>query len=138
MHEHLRNGMCGVAGFYAGADSRWHSQNGNMRSRLSLWHYLEACPWNLRHWETNYLLCLFTADGRSLQGAHRWVHVVAFSTDGKRMRQRRQGMTLKVWDADKGTRTPSPQGATRGWSCEFCIFKARWQTHRQEAASTRR
>jgi WD40 repeat protein len=68
------------------------------------WRHLEACQWNLRGWEHDFLYSQFTRNQRTLRGHGGPVTCVAYSPDGRRIVSGGQGdPTLKVWDAARGT-----------------------------------
>src|SRR5262249_8665581 len=73
------------------------------------WEHLNGCQWNLRGWEHDYLATRFNKVP-TFRGHTDWVHSVAFSPDGKRIVSGSFDNTVKVWDADKGTKTFSLKG----------------------------
>ncbi len=93
---------------YAGqidlAQREW--QDGNVAHADDL---LDACQWNLRGWEHDYLYTLFHKNQRTFFGHTGAVSSVAFSPDGKRVVSGSHDQTVKVWDADNAM----PRRATR-------------------------
>jgi hypothetical protein len=97
------------AGQIALAQREW--QDGNIDHARDL---IDACQWNLRGWEHNYLHTLFNKNQRTFYGHTGPVSSVAFSPDGKRLVSGSQDHTLKVWDAQTGQQTLSLKGHTGG------------------------
>jgi hypothetical protein len=76
------------------------------------WHYLNACRWDRRGWEHDYLYALMTSGQETLFGHRGRVHSVAFSLDGQRIVSGSEDQTLKMWDAVKGQPILSFKGHT--------------------------
>ena len=76
------------------------------------WHHLDACRWDLRGWEHDYLFTLFNKNQRTFYGHTGGVLSVAFSPDGKRIVSGSEDQTLKVWDATTGQETLTLKGHT--------------------------
>ncbi len=66
------------------------------------WDHLDACRWDLRAWEHDYLRTRLTGRFRRLFGHYSWVYRIAFSPDGRRTASGSQDGTVKVWDAATG------------------------------------
>jgi WD40 repeat protein/serine/threonine protein kinase len=108
------------AGQIALAQREW--RDGDVAHALDL---LDACPWNLRGWEHDYIYTLCTKNQRTLQGHSVPVWSVAFSPDGKRLISGGcywgplgpgQPGEIKVWDVQTGQlmlSLPGPCGAVR-------------------------
>jgi hypothetical protein len=104
------------AGQIALAQREW--QDGNVGHARAL---LDACQWNLRGWEHNYLYTLFNKNQRTFRGHTGPVNSVAISPDGKRLLSGSGGhdpqrqllpWEVKVWDAQTGQQILSLQGHT--------------------------
>ena len=63
------------------------------------WHYLDACRWDFRGWEHDYLFTLFHKNQRMFHGHTDAVNCVAFSPDGERIVSGSNDRTLRMWDA---------------------------------------
>jgi WD40 repeat protein len=74
------------------------------------WDHLNACRWDLRGWEHDYLHTLFTRGQITLRGHGKAVTSVAFSPDGQRIVSGSNDDTLKVWDAATGQETFTLKG----------------------------
>ena len=111
----------------AGAQSEW--EHGDA---VKAWRYLDACRWDLRGWEHDYLYTLFNRNQRTMVSGTP-VSSVAFSPDGRRIASgsrgslvnlafspdRRtavptvtKGSTVQVWDATTGQETLTVKGHT--------------------------
>jgi WD40 repeat protein len=78
------------------------------------WHHLDACRWDLRGWEHDYLFTLFNKNQRPFYGHTGWVSRVAFSPDGLQIVSGSEDQTLKVWDATTGQEILTLKGHTDG------------------------
>lgn len=63
------------------------------------WESLDACRWDFRGWEYDYLFTLINSNQQTLRGHTGSVTSVAFSPDGRRIVSGSNDHTLKVWDA---------------------------------------
>jgi WD40 repeat protein len=58
---------------------------------------LNACRWDLRGWEHDFLYTLFTKNRKTLHGHTNALTSVVFSPDGKRVASGSVDRTVKVW-----------------------------------------
>ena len=77
-----------------------------MRTPKAASYRLDACRWDFRAWEHDYLYTLFTSNQQTMRGHTGPVYGVAFSPDGKRIVSGGGDLNkpgeLKVWDAASG------------------------------------
>jgi WD40 repeat protein/serine/threonine protein kinase len=78
------------------AQRQW--QDGEVAHANSL---LDACRWDFRGWELDYLHELFSSNQRSLAGHQDSVYGVAFSRDGTRLASVSRGGLL-IWELESG------------------------------------
>jgi eukaryotic-like serine/threonine-protein kinase len=79
------------------AQSAWNENNVPL-----MYRYLDACRWDFRGWEHNYLFTLANKNQVTLRGHIGLIMVVSFSADGKRVFTADQRGLVKVWDATTG------------------------------------
>ena len=65
------------------------------------WMHLDACQWNLRSWEHDYLYTLFSSGHRILHGHTRPVDHVAFSPNGRHVVSADR-FTIRIFDVASG------------------------------------
>ena len=85
------------AGQIALAQEAWKS--GDVRLA---YEFLDACRWDHRGWEHNYLYTLFNKNQRTLRGHTAPVTSVAFDREGTRILSGADEQTVKLWDARTG------------------------------------
>jgi hypothetical protein len=95
------------AGQIARAQREW--QDNNVAAARDL---LDACRWDFRGWEHDYLHTLFNRNQRTFYGHTSLVTSVAFSADGQRLASASWDQTVKVWDAVTGQDTLTLKGHT--------------------------
>ena len=66
------------------------------------WNYMDACRWDFRGWEHDYLFTEMNKGFRELAGHTKRLRTVAFSPDGKRIASGSHDKTIKVWDVETG------------------------------------
>ena len=66
------------------------------------WNNLNACRWDFRGWEHDYLFTAMSSGFRRFTGHTDRLRGVAFSPDGKRIVSVGWDKTIKVWDAETG------------------------------------
>jgi WD40 repeat protein/serine/threonine protein kinase len=66
------------------------------------WQHLEKCRTDLRAWEYDYLLTLFTRNQMTLKGHKAAVQSVSFSRDGNRIVSGSGDGTIRIWDVESG------------------------------------
>ena len=66
------------------------------------WHHLNACRWDLRGWEHDYLNTLMTPHGKKLYGHTDRLSCAVFAHDGRRIATGSADDRLIVWDVASG------------------------------------
>jgi eukaryotic-like serine/threonine-protein kinase len=66
------------------------------------WQHLDKCRTDLRAWEYDYLLTLFTRNQMTLKGHKAAVQSVSFSRDGNRIVSGSGDGTIRIWDVESG------------------------------------
>jgi predicted Ser/Thr protein kinase len=89
----------------ARAHREWQDNNVGVARDL-----LDACRWDFRGWEHDYLHTLFNSNQRTFYGHTGPVSSVAFSPDGKRLASASWDRTVKVWDVGTGQETLTLRG----------------------------
>ncbi len=95
------------------AQTAWKDSNIDLA-----YHHLDACRWDYRGWEHNYLYTLFNQNQRTVRGHTYSVWSVAFSPDGKQIVSAsgdilgNKSGEVKVWDTATGQETLSLKGHT--------------------------
>ncbi len=98
---------------YAGniykAQGEWEASNARVAH-----HYLDACRWDFRGWEHDYLYTLFNKNQRTFRGHKDHVNAVVLSADGNHIVSGSFDGTVKVWDGRTGQETLTLAGHTSG------------------------
>jgi WD40 repeat protein/serine/threonine protein kinase len=81
------------------------------------WAHLNKCRRELRGWELDYLVALFTRNQRTLKGHSGAVKSVAFRADGKRIVSGSLDGSVKVWDRATGRAILTLEGARGQVTC---------------------
>ncbi len=97
------------AGQLSAALREWEAGNVELA-----WDHLEACRWDLRGWEHNYLCTLFQNNQITLRGHTSRVIAVAFSPDGATVASGSTDDTVKLWDARTGQQRLSIPAGLKG------------------------
>jgi hypothetical protein len=84
------------------------------------WDFLDACRWDFRGWEHDYLYTRFIKNQTTFRGHAGAVTSVAWSRDDKRIVSGSGDGTLKVWNAATGQETFTLKGHTRGVTSVAC------------------
>lgn len=92
---------------------------GNVQRALSEWKYgrpqtardrLEACPFEKRDWEHDFVNTTVRANQVVLEGHTAEVQSIAYSPDGKWIASGSDDQTIKIWDAAQGTLVKTLKG----------------------------
>jgi WD40 repeat protein len=78
---------------------------------------LNACRWDLRGWEHDYLNTLFYSHQQTFFGHRNGVNSVVFSPDGQHLASAGYDQTVKVWDVHAGVETLTLKGHNDQVSC---------------------